>query len=383
MTRRKSTMVQTKDQNIVVDLRRRSSAVRMKNLTKIFKTPDGKGETTAVNHIELNIPDGKLMTLLGPSGCGKTTTLRMISGFETPTGGSIFIGDEDVANMPPNKRDISMVFQSYALFPHLSVWDNVAYGLKVKKLGRDEIVRRTNAVMELMQLTGMEKRYPNQMSGGQQQRVALARAVVIEPRVLLFDEPLSNLDAKLRELMRDELRGIQKRLGITSLYVTHDQSEAMAISDIVVIMKDGNIMQVGSPQDIYEYPANQFVADFIGKANFIPCIFKGMQNKNAIVTYGGHRYTIPNPGDIRAIQQESSCVMSVRPESIRLSADEGNLSGQVTRAIYYGTKIEYEVTLPDSTAIIVEVYNPQLTQRFAEGDAVKVSFDDPCVRILP
>ncbi|MCH1982217.1 ABC transporter ATP-binding protein [Ruminococcus sp. OA3] len=376
-------MVQTTDQNIAVDLRRHSSAVRMQNLTKIFRTPDGKGETTAVNHIELNIPDGRLMTLLGPSGCGKTTTLRMISGFETPTAGSIFIGDEDVANMPSNKRDISMVFQSYALFPHLSVWDNVAYGLKVKKLGRDEIVRRTNAVMELMQLTGMENRYPNQMSGGQQQRVALARAVVIEPRVLLFDEPLSNLDAKLREHMRDELRGIQKRLGITSLYVTHDQSEAMAISDIVVIMKDGDIMQAGSPQEIYEYPANQFVANFIGKANFIPCTFKGMQQEKATVRYGDHRYVIPNPGDIRNIQPEASCVMAVRPESVRLSASEGSLSGSVTRAVYYGAKIEYEVTLPDSTALIVEVYNPQLTRRFAEGDTVKVSFDDPCVRLLP
>ena len=196
-----------------------------------------------------------MVTLLGPSGCGKTTTLRMISGFEYPTSGNVFIGDRDVAKIPPNKRGISMVFQSYALFPHLNIWENIAYGLRVAKIPQDEIIRRTNDVVELMQLKGMEKRFPNQLSGGQQQRVALARAVVIEPSVLLFDEPLSNLDAKLRESMRDELRALQQRLGITSLYVTHDQSEAMAISDKVVIMKDGVICQQGTPQEIYEQPA--------------------------------------------------------------------------------------------------------------------------------
>ena len=186
-----------------------------------------------------------------------------------------------------------MVFQSYALFPHLNIWENVAYGLKVAKLSQDEVVRRTNAVMELMQLTGMERRFPNQLSGGQQQRVALARAVVIEPSVLLFDEPLSNLDAKLRESMRDELRALQKRLGITSLYVTHDQSEAMAISDRVVIMKDGVICQQGSPTEIYEQPNSRFVANFIGKANFIDGTFRGMDGEAALVEVGGHTFPIP------------------------------------------------------------------------------------------
>ena len=233
---------------------KKSSGVVLKEITKIFQQPDTGKDFVAVDHINLNIQDGEMVTLLGPSGCGKTTTLRMISGFEYPTSGSVFIGDRDVAKVPPNKRGISMVFQSYALFPHLNIWENVAYGLKVAKLSQDEVVRRTNAVMELMQLTGMERRFPNQLSGGQQQRVALARAVVIEPSVLLFDEPLSNLDAKLRESMRDELRALQKRLGITSLYVTHDQSEAMAISDRVVIMKDGVICQQGSPTEIYEQP---------------------------------------------------------------------------------------------------------------------------------
>ena len=265
-------------------LGQKSSGVVLKEITKIFQQPDTGKDFVAVDHINLNIQDGEMVTLLGPSGCGKTTTLRMISGFEYPTSGSVFIGERDVAKIPPNKRGISMVFQSYALFPHLNIWENVAYGLKVAKVSQDEVVRRTNAVMELMQLTGMERRFPNQLSGGQQQRVALARAVVIEPSVLLFDEPLSNLDAKLRESMRDELRALQKRLGITSLYVTHDQSEAMAISDRVVIMKDGVICQQGTPTEIYEQPNSRFVANFIGKANFIDGTFRGMDGENALAT---------------------------------------------------------------------------------------------------
>ena len=274
---------------------KKSSGVVLQEITKIFQQPDTGKDFVAVDHINLNIQDGEMVTLLGPSGCGKTTTLRMISGFEYPTSGSVFIGDRDVAKVPPNKRGISMVFQSYALFPHLNIWENVAYGLKVAKLSQDEVVRRTNAVMELMQLTGMERRFPNQLSGGQQQRVALARAVVIEPSVLLFDEPLSNLDAKLRESMRDELRALQKRLGITSLYVTHDQSEAMAISDRVVIMKDGVICQQGSPTEIYEQPNSRFVANFIGKANFIDGTFRGMDGEAALVEVGGHTFPIPPP----------------------------------------------------------------------------------------
>ena len=333
----------------------KSSGVVLKDITKIFQQPDTGKDFVAVDHINLNIQDGEMVTLLGPSGCGKTTTLRMISGFEYPTSGSVFIGERDVAKIPPNKRGISMVFQSYALFPHLNIWENVAYGLKVAKVSQDEVVRRTNAVMELMQLTGMERRFPNQLSGGQQQRVALARAVVIEPSVLLFDEPLSNLDAKLRESMRDELRALQKRLGITSLYVTHDQSEAMAISDRVVIMKDGVICQQGTPT--------------------------GMDGENALVEVGGHTFPIPAPGKMEGVQKDGPCCLAVRPESILLSEEEGPLSGRVSRATYYGAKVEYEVMLGDQP-IIVEVYNPQLSKRFAEGEAVHMTLIDRCVRVL-
>lgn len=369
-------------QDIARNFSSRSSGVKLRKITKVFPSHDRSGDVTAVNNIDLEVYDGELMTLLGPSGCGKTTTLRMISGFETPSSGEIFIGERPVANVPPNKRNISMVFQSYALFPHLTIFENVAYGLRIQKLTKAEISERTVNAMELMQLSGMENRYPNQLSGGQQQRVALARAIIIEPRVLLFDEPLSNLDAKLREHMRDELRSIQKRLGITSLYVTHDQAEAMAISDKVVIMKDGDIMQLGSPQEIYEFPVDRFVANFIGKANFIPAVYSGYEGEQAVVTIDGAGiYTVPQPGDMKDVEKGGDCVLAVRPESIKISSSGGAMGGRVSRATYYGSKMEYEI-MYNELPVTVEVHNPQRTQRFSEGDHVFMSFDDICVRVL-
>ncbi len=320
----------SQEKNEKLGFSKKSSGVVLKDVTKIFQQPDTGKDFVAVDHINLEIKDGEMVTLLGPSGCGKTTTLRMISGFEYPTSGNVFIGDRDVAKIPPNKRGISMVFQSYALFPHLNIWENIAYGLRVAKIPQDEIIRRTNDVVELMQLKGMEKRFPNQLSGGQQQRVALARAVVIEPSVLLFDEPLSNLDAKLRESMRDELRALQQRLGITSLYVTHDQSEAMAISDKVVIMKDGVICQQGTPQEIYEQPASRFVANFIGKANFIDGTFKGRDGEAALVEIGGKTFSIPAPGKMEGVEVGGACCLTVRPESFLLTKDAGALPGTVS-----------------------------------------------------
>jgi iron(III) transport system ATP-binding protein len=362
-------------------LGRKSSDVILKDVTKIFQQPDTGKEFTAVNHINLKINDGEMVTLLGPSGCGKTTTLRMISGFEYPTSGEVLIGDRDVAKVPPNKRGISMVFQSYALFPHMNIWENIAYGLRVQKLPLDEIIKKTNAVIDMMQLTGMGKRFPNQLSGGQQQRVALARAVVIEPSVLLFDEPLSNLDAKLRESMRDELRALQKRLGITSLYVTHDQSEAMAISDRVVIMKDGNIMQVGNPSEIYAFPNSRFVANFIGKANFLDGTFIGMEGTTAQVKIYDQTFDIPSPGKMDGVKEGGACCLAVRPEGILLSAMDGRLQGRVRRATYYGAKIEYEIMLHEQP-ILVEVYTSQQNKVFTEGENVFLSLVSNSVRVL-
>lgn len=358
----------------------KSSGVRLEGVTKIFPQPDGNGEVIAVNKVNLDIKDGDLVTLLGPSGCGKTTTLRMISGFEYPTSGEIFIGGKPIANVPPNKRGISMVFQSYALFPHLNIYENIAYGLKVKRLPKSVIVEQTKKVIELMQLSGMESRFPNQLSGGQQQRVALARAIVIEPMVLLFDEPLSNLDAKLREHMRDELRSLQKRLGITSLYVTHDQSEAMAISDKIVIMDQGNIIQMGSPREIYEYPNTTFVANFIGKANFLSCEFKELRNGTAYVKVGDLPFNIPNPGSVK-IEASDNCCLSIRPESITLVPEGDGIPGVISRATYFGSKIEYEVEIADNH-LIVEISNPQLSTLFSEGDHIRAKLDLECVRVL-
>jgi iron(III) transport system ATP-binding protein len=391
-----------------MDFSAKSSDVLLIKLTKKFKSLDGYGEVTAVNGINLEIKTGELVTILGPSGCGKTTTLRMVAGFEFPTSGSILIGGRDIALVPPNKRGLSMVFQSYALFPHLTIYENVAYGLRVKKLPAAEITERTASVLDLMQLSPMAKRYPNQVSGGQQQRIALARAIVIEPSVLLFDEPLSNLDAKLREYMRDELRKLQKRLGITSLYVTHDQDEAMAISDRVVIMQDGFIRQVGTPRQIYGHPRSKFVANFMGKANFIPAVLKGRDGKAAIVEVAGRTLSIPEPGD--SVPAEGKVVLVVRPEGVKISARaaakaelnnadtiharEGETStratarggdailvGRVDRLTYFGSLARYEIDV-DGFSLLVESGNPRDYESIGEGSGVDISFDLDSVRIL-
>jgi iron(III) transport system ATP-binding protein len=254
-----------------------SSKVRFSGIVKQFPSQTGEETVFAVDQLTLDLEPGELVTLLGPSGCGKTTTLRMLAGFETPTSGDILINGQTITHLPPNKRNIGMVFQSYALFPHMTVYENVAYGLRIKQVSKSEMMDRVSKVLALMQLNTMKDRLPSLLSGGQQQRVALARAVVTEPKVLLFDEPLSNLDAKLREYMRDELRKIQQRLGITSLYVTHDQTEAMAISDKVVIMDKGRIQQSGSPRQIYMKPHNKFVANFMGKANCLQAMVERLE----------------------------------------------------------------------------------------------------------
>ena len=243
--------------------------VRLEHISKIYKDPKTKKDFYAVHDTSLDIEPGSFVTLLGPSGCGKTTTLRMIAGFESPDEGEIYLGGEPINALTPNKRDTAMVFQSYALLPHYNIFDNVAYGLKLRKMDKETIKTKVTNILGLVGLEGMEARMTNQLSGGQQQRVALARALVLEPGVLLFDEPLSNLDAKLRVTMRTEIRRIQQEAGITAVYVTHDQSEAMAISDKIIIMEKGVVAQMGTPQEIYYHPKSEFVADFIGEANFL------------------------------------------------------------------------------------------------------------------
>jgi iron(III) transport system ATP-binding protein len=262
--------------------------VRLEHISKIYQDPKTKKDFYAVHDANLEIVPGEFVTLLGPSGCGKTTILRMIAGFESPDEGQIYLGGEPINDLTPNKRDTAMVFQSYALLPHYNIFDNVAYGLKIRKLPAEEIREKVTRILGMVGLEGMEDRMTNQLSGGQQQRVALARALVIEPSVLLFDEPLSNLDAKLRVEMRTEVRRIQQEAGITAVYVTHDQSEAMAIADRIIVMKRGVIDQVGDPHAVYYRPVDEFVADFIGESNFLRGKLAEKDGDSGVATIEGH-----------------------------------------------------------------------------------------------
>ena len=352
----------------------------LKNLVKIF----GKGEAafTAVDHVSLEVQEGELVTLLGPSGCGKTTTLRMISGFELPTSGEIRIDGEDVSTTPPNRRPTTMVFQNYALFPHLTVFENIAYGLKIRRDSTESIRKTTEKIMLLVGLEGLAERSPAQLSGGQQQRVSLARSLVMEPKVLLLDEPLSNLDAKLRVSTRLEIRKLQQRVGITSVYVTHDQEEAMTLSDRVVIMHKGKIMQIGSPQEIYAKPANRFVADFIGKANFLEGYVGSLAASNEIVLdILDHKFEIfAQPGSFSEGQR---VLLVVRPESVMLEPKKPDtLCGKIQEAVYLGSQMVYEVQV-GKNIITVEIANPQEHMVFRAGEEVTLSFKEKSLHILP
>ncbi len=277
----------------------------LKNVTKAF------GKTVVINNLNLEIERGTMTTLLGPSGCGKTTILRLVSGLETPTSGHIFIDNEDVTKSAIQNRDICIVFQSYALFPHMSIADNVGYGLKMLNVPKEERQKRVEEALELVDLAGFGNRYVDQISGGQQQRVALARALILKPKVLLFDEPLSNLDANLRRSMREKIRELQQRLDITSLYVTHDQTEAFAVSDTVIVMKDGNIMQQGRPEELYRKPASLFIANFMGDANIFDTTYKN----GKLNTFG---YEITPDAITVADKTDGEYKLGVRPEAVNL-----------------------------------------------------------------
>ncbi|MCC6004220.1 MAG: ABC transporter ATP-binding protein [Thermofilum sp.] len=317
----------------------RQEFVKLVKVVKTFK------KVTAVAGVSLSVNKGELVTLLGPSGCGKTTTLRLIAGLEIPDSGEIYIDDllvsapEKGIFVPPHKRGIGMVFQNYAVWPHMTVFDNIAYGLKIQRLSKDEISRRVKEVLELIGLSGLEDRYPTQLSGGQQQRVALARALITRPQLLLLDEPLSNLDAKLRERMRFEIRSLVKNLGLTAIYVTHDQAEALVISDRIVVMNHGKIEQIGKPEEVYKNPANRFVADFIGVANFIPVTVKKIAEnfQGIVVTEDGSviRCTVSS-----RLKENNKAYLLIRPEDIVLYKDsppgENTLQVKVVHRVYLG-----------------------------------------------
>ncbi len=351
----------------------------LENLVKIFQS--GKNALAAVDNLSVKVKEGELVTLLGPSGCGKTTTLRMIAGFEIPTSGKIFIEGKEISMIPPNQRPTTMVFQNYALFPHMTVFENISYGLKIRKESAQDIKEKTEKIINLVGLEGLSTRSPAHLSGGQQQRVSLARSLVMEPKVLLLDEPLSNLDAKLRVSTRLEIRRLQQRLGITSVYVTHDQEEAMTLSDRVVIMNAGKIQQVGTPQEIYAYPNNYFVADFIGKANFLTGkVNKILSSKKAEVEVKGNIYRVVLHNI--AFKEGEKILLLVRPEAVELKQKiPHSISGIIRQIVYLGSHLVYKIKV-DNDIFTVEIANPQDQRSFSIGEEVSLCFKENSLHIL-
>lgn len=319
------------------ELTSRAASVEFRHVTKTYGT-----EVTAVDNVSLHVAAGELVTLLGPSGCGKTTTLRMIAGLEMATQGKIFIGQDDVTKLPATDRDVSMVFQSYALFPHMSVIENVSYGLRASGNSKNDSRERAEHGLELVGLSGYGKRLPSELSGGQQQRVAVARALVLEPQVLLFDEPLSNLDAKLRRQVREDIRDIQQSLSLTVVYVTHDQEEALAVSDRIIVMDNATVAQIGTPRELYEQPADEFVADFIGEANVLNADIVDIVNEVATVKVGDISLQLYARGLSRGPAR-----LAVRPNRVFIHDDHNHatdgLPGIVEKSTYVGDRMEYTV----------------------------------------
>jgi len=344
-------------------------SIRFENVTKRY------GDVTALKPLTLDIQPGTLCTLLGPSGCGKTTTLRLIAGLETATEGRILIGGEDVTHLSATYRKVSMVFQSYALFPHMTVAENVAYGLTVKRMSKSEAKSRAEAGLEMVGLHGFGDRLPSELSGGQQQRVAVARAIVLEPEVLLLDEPLSNLDAKLRRHVREEIRQIQQRLGLTAVYVTHDQEEAMAVSDRIIVMKNAEIAQAGTPHELYESPASSFIADFIGDANLldVEVTAAGPETRFRLL---GHDYTLP-----LASERTGAAKLVLRPHQVLLSATPapGAVPAEVSYAAYLGNSIQYSLTTPAGEVFAIL---PPSGVPFIKGDTVHITWQPEHLRLV-
>ena len=353
-------------------LKGKASSVVFEHVSKLYG-----GTVKAVDDISLDVEAGKLVTLLGPSGCGKTTTLRMIAGLEMASAGRILIGDVDVTKLPATDRDVSMVFQSYALFPHMSVDQNVSYGLKLSGYSRDEVRDRAEAGLALVGLKGYGARMPGELSGGQQQRVAVARALVLEPQVLLFDEPLSNLDAKLRRRVREEIRDIQTSLGLTVVYVTHDQEEALAVSDKIIVMNNAVIAQTGTPRELYEAPATAFVADFIGEANIIPCEIVAVKDGRATVRLERLGMTLGSRG-----LGKGTAKLAVRPNRIHLSpaTAKSGFKGALRKATYVGSHWEYSVETATG-----ELFAKALDgdERLRVGAPVAISFSEDGPVLLP
>lgn len=336
-----------------------SQRVKIEGATKVY------GDFKACDHINLDIQEGEFFTLLGPSGCGKTTLLRMIAGFNSIDDGKIYFNDKVINRISADKRNIGMVFQNYAIFPHMTVKDNVAYGLKARKIKGQELENRAMEAMKMMQIDGLKDRMPSQLSGGQQQRVALARAIVIQPDVLLMDEPLCNLDAKLRVSMRTGIKKIQKKLNITTIYVTHDQEEALSISDRIAVMHDGHVEQLGAPHEIYTQPENMFVANFIGTSSFLD----GYAQNGDVTVLGQKKLHVNVKKNF-----EGNVKVSVRPEYVLLGEPKaGEINGRITMATFLGDFMNYEIQLENGPVIEVNEYTERMDKLRKAGDPVSLS----------
>ena len=343
--------------------------VEIQGVTKRF------GAVTAVDRVDLTVADGELFTLLGPSGCGKTSLLRLLAGFYQPDGGTIRFGDRVVNGLPPYERRIGMVFQNYALWPHMTVADNISYGLRLRKLPAPEVQARLGEGLRKVNLLGFEARYPGQLSGGQQQRVALARALVLNPDILLLDEPLSNLDAKIRIQVRAEIRRLQQELRITTIYVTHDQEEALSLSDRVAVMRDGHVLQVGPPKDLYERPRTRFVADFVGTNNLVPGEVQGGGGRS------GDLVVSTALGPLRAVASgavSGRCVLAVRPENVALGAgaagESNRVDGRVSLVSYLGNTLRYDVQTEPGLVLKADIRDPWHHDPLPVGRPVTLSF---------
>ena len=345
----------------------RGARLELIGLTKVY------GDVVAADQVTLDIAPGEFITLLGPSGSGKTTTLMMVAGFVLPTSGQILLNGEDIAFRPPHKRNIGMVFQNYALFPHMTVAENIAFPLKMRKWSREQIRQAVREVLQLVRLPGFEERYPRQLSGGQQQRVALARALVFRPPVLLMDEPLGALDKKLREEMQLEIKHIQESMNITTIYVTHDQEEALTMSDRIAVMNAGRIEQVGTPRELYEQPVSQFVADFIGESNFLSGRVERGDGRLYLVTQEGWRVVIPVSDSLRPGEQVS---VALRPERIVIGDGSGDnvVEGTIEEIIYVGEATKFRVRLEHDRWLMVKQPSRLETMRWRRGDRVRLSW---------
>lgn len=362
------------------------ASIKMENVQKAF------GKTIAVDHLNLEIKEGEFFTFLGPSGCGKTTTLRMIAGFYYPTKGVVRFGDKDMTRVPPEKRNTGMVFQNYALFPHMTVFDNVAFGLRVRKVSAADLKRRVMDALQKVRLESYSNRQVSQLSGGQQQRVALARALVIEPEILLLDEPLSNLDAKLRDEMRVEILRLQRDYKITTIYVTHDQAEALSMSDRIAVFNYGVCHQVGTPAEIYNQPANDFVASFIGEINLLPVNVENVQQENIAVTLKNSeqpfKFNVQNPDreGNSILQTDNDLAVSIRPEAIRILdvAEEGMniFKGKIHSVQFFGSVVNVMVNV-QNVLLRVDVFNTHEFGYFYQGKEVHVQLPEKQLRLLP